>query len=157
MIASLKRDLEISLETALLLAEETTTLNELASRVYDSEPALMEQLRRPWMVERLRWLLARKRQRIKPDNQLPLPGFEHLPRRLTMKDGSRTPLRQAQITDLREFKDVHIKRAERNDHRLRELDALIELMGPYVKTSPGIRVIEVMDKEKAKQEATAHS
>ena len=57
------RDLEITLETALLLAGPETSIPELAERIYDSEPELVAQLQRAWMVERFTWLLYRRHRR----------------------------------------------------------------------------------------------
>lgn len=150
MITSiLKRDLEITLETALMLVEDGTPLQQLAERIYNAESQLMSQLQRPWMVERLVWMLSRKRQHIVSANQLRLPGFEDLPRRLTMKDGRRVALRNANLEQLKEFRNVLLARRNK---RLESLNRLIACVAEYEHKTPGITVGEVISLEIEKRD-----
>ncbi len=143
LTSGLKRDLEITIETALMLVEEGTSLQRLAERIYDSEPHLMEQLRRPWMTDRLLWLLSRKRQHMASADQLALPGFEGLPRRLTLKDGRRVALRKANLKQLKEFRAALTRR----NKQLESLNRLIVRVAEYERKTPGITVGEVISLE----------
>lgn len=147
MTTSLKRDLEITLETALMLAGPDTPIPALAATIYDSEPTLMGEVGRIWIIERLTWMLYRRRTNVPSEKQLVLPGFTNLPRRMTLKDGSRPFLMQGTLKDLQEFREVLLKR---RPARLRAVERLIELMGEYAKLRAGITVAEVMLAEAAK-------
>jgi len=136
MKTALTRELEITLETALMLSPETP-VSILAGKIYDSEPALVAQIQREWIVERLVWMLRRKRQRIKNQDQLILPGFQVLPRRLSMIDGTRLQLRSARLLELLEYRKLLV---QRRDARIETLDKLIELVKAYAKEKKDQRI-----------------
>jgi hypothetical protein len=144
MTAELIRELELTLEAALLMAEPETSVRTIAERLYDSESVLMEKIGRSLVVERIVWMLYRKRQRFTAANQLCLPGFEGLPARITMKDGTRRALRSATLELLQEFREVLLKR---KGPRLRAVEKLIVLVSEYNQTFPGIVVGEVINLE----------
>lgn len=141
MTAELTRELELTLETALLMAEPETPVKTIAERLYDSERVLMEKIARSLVIERIVWMLYRKRQRFTAANQLCLPGFEGLPARITMKDGTRRALRSATLELLQEFREVLLKR---KGARLLAVEKLITLVAEYDKTHPAITVGEVI-------------
>lgn len=143
------RELEITLESALMLVAPGITTPDLAERIYNSEPELMKRLQKPWMIERLIWMLHRKRRKIRPANQLSLPGFERLPQRLKLPDGRFARLKQATLKQLRLHRQFLSKR---KDPRLAQLSALIDLVQPHAQKRPGITVFEVMQAEQAKLE-----
>jgi hypothetical protein len=151
LTATLKKELEITIETALMLAEEGTTIPALAERIYNSEPQLMGECQRLWALERIRWILYRKKQRIASKNQLRLPGFENLPRVITMKDGRRRVLKNATLDDLREYRTVLVNA---NNDRIEALDRLIALVSKYSKREKKrlITVEEVITAERKSQE-----
>ena len=149
MTAALKRDLEITLETALMLAEPDTPIPVLAQRIYDSDPTLMAECQHIWALERIIWMLYRKQQAATSSRQLCLPGFENLPNRITMKDGRRRALRSATLVHLIEFREVLAKRRTARYHAVVKLIALV---AEYDKTQPDIQVGEVMALEALKKE-----
>lgn len=157
MKAQLNREVEITLETALMLAPDTP-VSELARQIYTTEPGLVAQVQKEWVIERFIWMLHRRRQRIKNQDQLILPGFELLPRRITFIDGSRGRLRGATLKELLEFRKALInqpialqnKLIARMDRKLAALDRLIELVRSYSRKNPGINVAEVFTREAAK-------
>jgi len=149
--ATLSRELEVTIETALMLAEPDITVPKLAERIYDSEPKLMAECQRLWALERIRWILYRKRQRIAAKNQLRLPGFENLPRLITMEDGRRRILKNATLDDLREYRAVLMK--GRTD-KIEALDRLIALVSKHSKREKKrlITVEEAIAAERKDQE-----
>ncbi len=147
--ATVKQELDITLETALMLAEPGTSIPALADRLYDSEHELIEKIQRPWIVERLTWLLYRKQRNIPAAGQLLLPGFPNLPRRMTLKDGRRPFLMQGNMKQVQEFRDVLLRRKRST---LAAIEKLLILMAPYAKERPGITVVEVLTAERQKQE-----
>ena len=141
MKTALRRELEITLESALMLSPDTP-IPTLAARIYDNDRALIEQFQRDWIIERLTWMMYRRRQVSRNQDQMILPGFESLPRRLNMTDGKRVPLRRANLESLAEYRKVLLAR---RDRRLETLDRLIDLVRQYSKKKkdPGITVAEV--------------
>jgi hypothetical protein len=140
-------EIEITLETALMLAAPGTTTRKIAEGIYTNEPQLMADLHRSWMIDRLIWMLNRKRANVPLEDQLSLPGFPTFPRRLTLKNGGRPFFMQANLTQLKEFREVLLKR---RPPRLRVVERLIELMTPYAKKRASISVVEVITAEKQK-------
>lgn len=141
--ATLLRDLEITIESALMLSPDVPTAA-LAERIYDSDPELMERIQRTWVIERLVWMINRRRSRVSQGNQLPLPGFEKLPRRMVIKGGKRVALRYATVKQLRQYRGALWKK---RDSRIEVVDRLIELVAGYASEHPGITVEEVMQRE----------
>jgi hypothetical protein len=146
---ALSRELDITLESALMLAEDGTPIPALAERIYDAEPALVAQVQRPFVVERFTWMLYRRQQRAASGNQLPLPGYESLPRRIELKDRKRGALRAAGLQELLQYRQILVVR---RDKRLEVLDRLIELMRAYAKPGKTMSVADVMAQEMARLE-----
>ena len=134
---ALTAELEITLETALLLTDDGTPLRPLAERIFQSERDSIEPFMQEWAVDRLVWLLQRRRAHLRPGNQLRLPGFEKLPSRLSVNGNRRVNLRYATIFHLREYRAVLERR---RDSRLFQLDSLIAFMQPYSDSNRGITV-----------------
>lgn len=146
---SLKQELEIALESALMLAELGTSVEKLAERIYDSERVLIEKVQRMWVVTRLIGMLKRKQRMIPAKNQLTLPGFARFPQIIRLRNGSRPPFINATLSQLCEFRDVLLKR--RPPH-LKTVEKFIELMAGYEQRRPGITVAEVILAEKTKSD-----
>lgn len=85
--------------------------------------------------------------------QLPLPGFNHLPKRIPINEKKRRSLEDATYSDLRSYvRRLSVGQRERlkNDPKLAEAKKLLELMGKYNGTSEGITVKEVFALEARK-------
>jgi len=168
LTAALQHQIETVLETILMMAPKGTSLKDLAKRAYVSERAVFDQAQEAWMLDRIEWLLARKRRTIIPvdageDAQFMLPGFERIPRRLTMKSGKRVMLQKAILAQLREYRAALLiqltnyrntlaAKDPTQDPRIIELDKLIELMAGYAKQGKMFTVGDMMDAERKKQE-----
>jgi hypothetical protein len=153
------QELELALETALMMNPKTP-IPILAERLYDSETDLVEFYRKPWMVDRFKWLLYRHKQRaaIKAQSQempgynLTLPGcegIEKLPIRITLKNGKRPELRSSTLAELKQFRAVLLAR---RDARIKVLDCLIALVAEYATQNQKITVADVIAAERKKQE-----
>jgi hypothetical protein len=134
-------ELEIIIETSLMLSGRETSLPALARRIFDAEPDLMERLREPWMLARLEGIIKQKRNAIPVEGQLTLPGMPALPRIIRLKNGSRPPFDEATIAQLREYRDILEKR---RPPRLRIVKRMIEVMEPYAAKNPKVKVIRVL-------------
>ncbi len=165
--AEVKLKLETAIETVLFMASKGTPLMELAKRIYADERELISQVQESWILDRLVWMLSRRRQAIPPvdsqeaESQLMLPGFERLPRRLTI-GGRRTALHLATLAQLKEYRNILLRqiidamKATKDpleDPRIVALDKLIALVSRYAakKSNRSITVADVMIAEKAKQ------
>lgn len=139
---TLKQDLETALENALMQAEPGTPIQQIAERLYDAEPAIMEQLARPFVTQRLVWVMNRVRQHIPGfQTQLVLPGIANIPARLTLATGGRPFSRKATLKQFEEYGEVLLKR---KSPRLKTVEKIIEFMRPYNRKKPGITLGEVI-------------
>ncbi len=141
LTAALKRELELVLETAMMMADPGVSLHTIAERVYDSEPALVEQIGRPLAIERFLWILKRRRAHTPSQNQMLLPGLPNLPQRIRLKNGKRPFLMQSNVKQLKQFRQVLLKR---KGARLVIVEKLIDFMAPYAAKRSTITVAEVV-------------
>ena len=129
----------------------TVTARSIAECLYDSEPQLMAELHRPWIVDRLMWIIGRKRRsqwrrNPSPQAQLVLPGFEGLPQTIFLRNGSRKLLDEAKTTDVRE----HIKMLKarlKTSPKIQRMERVLDLMQKYAAEEPGIKWAEVKRRE----------
>lgn len=144
-----KRELEFAIESAIMLDPELSNVD-LARKIYRSESTLMEEFKESLLIDRLIWMIGRRKQSIAAANQLPLPGFESLPRRINSKDGKRTAIRHADLDQLKAYREVLV---ERQDSRLDALDRLIALVTEEQRrTRSRVTVADVMAAEQKKQD-----
>jgi len=114
---------------------------EIAERIYDAEPLLVERLKRPCVSYFFAATISRATQRIrKSQTQMSLPGFERIPARITLKDRSRIPLLEANLKELREYDDITWGRGGALHKQVRQLidDVLV-----WDRVEPGITVGQV--------------
>src|ERR1700676_2374400 len=102
----LKHEIETVVETAIMLAEPGTSNMTIAERLYESEPALMEEIKKPLAIDRLIWTMKRRRPYIPSQNQMMLPGFPNLPQRIRLQNGFRPLLMQSTVKQLKEFREI---------------------------------------------------
>ncbi len=169
LTATLKKEIDTALETTLMFAPKNATLKELAARAYNSNRPTFDQAQETWMLERIEWLMARKRRTIIPidaadeDPQFMLPGFERIPRRLTLKSGKRVALQNAILSQLREYRAALIvqltnyrntlaSKDPAQNPRVIELDRLIGLMEAHSIKGKTVTVADVMAAERKKQD-----
>lgn len=104
----------------------------IARHVFSSEPALMEELKEAWMVEKLAWYINRKRgERWRSKlPQINLPGFEDMPRTIFLRSGERPRLEYATVGVIEDH--VKMLRARlRDSPKVRKMEAVLALMRHY--------------------------
>ena len=143
---ALKHDVELAVEAAIF-AQPRAGRVVIAKSVYDSEPELMKMIHRTATMRYLMWIADRKRANIPVDEQLALPGMPQFPIRMTLKDGSHPRFMSATLKQLREFREILLKRKPPS---LRVVDRMIEVMEPYAKLNRDIPVASVLLAEHAK-------
>jgi hypothetical protein len=121
-----------------------------AEGFYDSHPELMEKLKRPWLIERLTNLAKHRRQRGWPstgeNTQLTLPGFENLPRRIFLPNGTRKILDNATIGQIRDHLAMMRQRALEHS-KIKQMEAVLALMEKYSTKQPWPTWGQVKQKE----------
>lgn len=168
LTVELQNEIDTALETTLMFAPKDATLKELAARAYNSNRPTFDQAQETWMLERIEWLIARKRRTIIPVDaeepaQFMLPGFERIPRRLTMKSGKRVALQNAILSQLREYRAALIVQLTNYRNTLASkdpaqhpkvvaLDKLIEMMEAHSVKGKTVTVADVMAAERKKQD-----
>lgn len=116
--------------------DATASAEDLARTFFEKEAGLIQ----AWALERLT-SLVRAEQRARPDpNQLFLPGFKDLSRKLPLEDGF-VKLRDATISVLRKSAAA-IQEASKSkvDPKAAKLYVLIDAMAPFAKNKHGITV-----------------
>lgn len=147
----MQRDLDEALDRFVF----TDNLAEIGPRrcaenFFDAHPKLMQQVQKPWAVERLTNLIKHRNQRGWPSGtesqQFVLPGFENLPRRIFLPNGTRKPLDSATVGQIREH--LHMLRRRFSEHpKIKRVEAILALMLKYSKDQPRITWLEVKKKE----------
>jgi hypothetical protein len=120
----------------------------IAREIYESEPALMEELKDPWMLQKLAWLVNRKlaeRWRTKYP-QVELPGFEGMDRTIILRNGRRPRLDYCRAAEIEDHIKLIRVRFE-GSLRLKKMEALLELMHRYTPDDPDINWSDVKRKE----------
>lgn len=169
LTTELQQEIDTVLETTLMMAPAGTPLRELARRAYASDRSVFDRAQESWMLDRIEWMMGRKRRSIPPvdapteEPQFMLPGFERIPKRITLKSGRRVPLQNAILSQLRDYRaallvqltnyrnTIAAKDPEQHP-RIIALDRLIELMTQYAKQGKTVTVSAVMAAERAKQD-----
>jgi hypothetical protein len=143
----LNRVLDEAIELAYL---EKSGVNGMAvaRRIYESEPALMNELKERWMIERLAWQINRKRaERWRArSSQMELPGFEEMPRRILLRNGTRPRLEYSTVREVEEHLRLLRSRFKKSA-QVRKMEAVLELMRRYAEDDPDITWADVKKKE----------
>lgn len=134
-----------ALEEAIEIAHFTKSLHSLkliAEDVYDSNPGLMEQLKRPVLIARIRRMIKGKRydawsKSQHGTEQLELPGFDNLPRRIFLPNGNRKLLDEATAKDVR--RHIAMLRKRLGEHpKIVQMERILELIEKHNAEKPRI-------------------
>ncbi|GAC1424738.1 MAG: hypothetical protein NVSMB64_32040 [Candidatus Velthaea sp.] len=143
---TLEKRMRQALDDAIELADlgdRRVPAAKIAESVFDRETELIEELSRPWITERLAWLIARRRKERwnaeSPFGQMILgdPVFQGLPKTIFIRSGQRPILRDA---TLRETED-HLKLLRdrfKNNPRVKQFEAVVELHRKWAAVRRGI-------------------
>lgn len=142
--------LQKSLEDAIELSHFTKGLSSvvlIAEDVYDSNPELMEQAKRPVLILRIRKMIENRRARVWSKNepekyQLTLPGFEGLPRRIVLPNGQRKLLDDSTAKDVQ--RHIAMLRKRFLEHpKIQQMERVLDLMQKHNSQKPRITWSEV--------------
>jgi hypothetical protein len=140
--------LDAAIEIAAL-GEKRVSSIDIARHVFQSEAALMDQLKELWMVEKLAWYVNRKRGelwRAKRGPQMYLPGFEDVPKTIFLRNGQRPRLEYATVGAVEDH--VKLLRSRfRDSRKVKKMEAVLELMRKYTPDEKDITWGEVKKKE----------
>ncbi len=113
------------LDEALEKADPSETALSIAGAVYDAE---LHRFAALFRERNVRWLAQMLRERRGPDpRQASLPGFEFLPRLVTVLTGKRIAIREATWTDLRDYRQ-RLTRKFRADPKVQEVERLMAML-----------------------------
>jgi hypothetical protein len=131
-------------------ANESLSPSACADEFYRSHPELMDELKRPWIVRRLTKMIEHGLERGWPDMQVDtqqnLPGFEDLPKRIFLKNGSRKILNDATIGQVKQHLWM-LRDRFLNHPKIKQIEAVLELMQKYTKINPKITWKKVKQRE----------
>lgn len=142
--------LQRALEDAIELSHFTkglVSVGLIAEDVYDSNPGLMEEAKRPVLLARIRKMIENRRTRVwsksEPEKpQLNLPGFEDLPRRIFLPNGRRKLLDDATVKDVQSH--IAMLRKRFLEHpKILQMKQVLDLMQKYNVEKPRITWAEV--------------
>ena len=158
--ATLEKRLEKALDEAIELADlgdEHIPAVKIAGRVFDSETDLIEEITRPWIVERLAWMISRRR-RARWDRELgrgqmilPDPIFKGLPKTIFLRNGQRPRLMGSQLTQTEDHLKLLRERYE-NHPRVTQFEAVVELHRKWARVHRGISLQDAMRREAEERE-----
>lgn len=146
LTVQLQKDLEDAIEISHF-TKGLSSVKFIAEDVYDSNPGLMEQAKRPVLISKIRKMVENRRARIwsknEPQNdQMALPGFDRLPRRIFLPNGNRKLLDETTAYDIQ--KHLVMLRKRLGEHpKIRQIERVLELMGKYTPEKPRITWAEV--------------
>lgn len=129
----------------------------VAQRIYDHESELMEQVRHPWILERLILIIKRRRRERKYHENfqltLPDPIFQNLPRRIFLRNGKRPKLDYCTVTETEDHLKLLRDRFPAHP-RVVQMEALVKLHRKWSEREKGISWLETKQREMGEQEKT---
>jgi hypothetical protein len=137
MRETLEKRIEKVLREAVELADlgnQRISARKIADRVFDTEPDLVEEAKRPILVDRWAWLIARMRRarwdaESRPYSQqmvLDDPIFKDLPKTVFLRNGKRPKLDFCLLTDTEDHLKLLRERFQRHP-RVIQFEAVVEL------------------------------
>lgn len=152
--------IENILDEAIELAtigDQFVKAQKIAERVYASEPDLMAEVSRLWVIERLTWIITRRR-RARWDQKysrnqmmLPDPIFQGLPKTVFLRNGERPKLMQTMLSQTEDHLKL-LRERFKNDPRVRQFEAVVELLRKWTAVQRGITLEEAMRLEAQERE-----
>ena len=118
------------------------SLSFIAEDVYDSNPGLMEEAKRPILIARIRRMIKAKRfdawaKSHRESDQLTLPGFETLPRRIVLPNGRRKLLDEATAKDVQAH-IIMLRKRFLNDPKIQQMERVLKLIEKHNAEKPRI-------------------
>jgi hypothetical protein len=157
---ALEKRIEAALDEAIELAEIGSAhvpAHRLAQRIYETEVSLMEEASRAWVIERLTWMITRRR-RARWDQKfphlqmcLPDPVFQGLPKTVFLRNGERPKLLTTTLTQTEDHLKL-LRERFKHDPRVRQFEAVVELHRKWAAIERGITLGDAMMREAKERE-----
>jgi len=162
MKESLEKRLQRTLREAIELADigdDLVPARTVAERVFDTETELMTEVARPWVLERLTWLISRLRRTLADQDNplqlcLPDPIFKGLPKTIFLRNGERPSLLGATLTQTEDHLRLLRKRFK-TDWRVKQFEAVVDLHRKWASKFRGISLRDAFRREVQEREADA--
>jgi len=139
------------------IGDQRVKARDIAERVYAEESALMSEISRSWVLERLTWMITRRR-RARWDNKyargqmvLPDPIFQGLPKTVFLRNGERPRLMNTILTQTEDHLRL-LRERFKNDPRVRQFEAVVDLHRKWSTIERGITLGEAMERESRQRE-----
>jgi hypothetical protein len=142
---SLEKRIEHMLDEAIELADlgdRRVPAQKIAERIVDSETELVREAQRFWSIERLTWMISRRR-RARWRNETPLqmvlpdPIFQGLPRTIFLRNGQRPRLDFCTVSETEDH--LKLLRDRLKSHpRVQQMEAVVELHRKWAAIQRGI-------------------
>lgn len=148
---------DAALSDAAIVLDRTSrypTVPEMAEAAYEKNGDLMEQAKKPILLDRLCWVIKRRKAArfAKKYRQLELPGLE-LPQTIFLKDGRRPRLEYCTARQIDEaIKLLEAQTRDRQIPKVRKLKIAREIMEEYQLQKRDITWGEVKQKEAEKRD-----
>ena len=156
----LEKRLDKVLDEAIELAsigDQYVAAHKIAARVYETETELMEEVSRTWVIERLTWVISRRR-RARWDQRLgrgqmvlPDPIFQGLPKTIFLRNGKRPRLGGAILTETEDHLRL-LRERFKNHPRVTQFEAVVDLHRKWATIERGISLEDAMRREAGERE-----
>lgn len=141
------------IDDALELADmggRTVPTHQIAERIYEQEPSLMREVTQGWIIDRLIWMISRRRRdrwnAKHPWLQLRLPEFPEEPKTVFLASGRRVKFDSCTVRDIED----HIRALKQRyaaGPRISNMERVAETMRPYAAVRRGVTWYEVKKQE----------
>lgn len=145
----LKRALADAIELADLGGQRVPA-EKIAERLFNEEAELMTEISRPWIIERLTWMISRTRRTrldaASPQMVLTDPVFQGLPKTIFLRNGKRPSIDACTRAQTLDHLRLLRERAE-SGARITQFEAVVELHEKWSRIQKGIKWGEVVRRE----------
>lgn len=140
------------------LGDRRISARKIAERVFESEPDLVEEAKRPTIVDRWTWMVTRMRRErwdgMAPSRQMVLddPIFKNLPETVFLRNGTRPKLDQCLLSETEDHLKLLQERLKKHP-RVKQFEAVVELHRKWAATRRGVtwgdaKKLEAEEREK---------
>ena len=145
-------EFDVALKLAARDADSKTPSRLVAEDFYRSEPRLVEQFSRDWIIEKLTSLIGRQRTALRRANDPQMSLGFVVPKTIVVGEGERIAFGDATLRKLRLYR-AKLWNEKRSDKpkAIQNLDQAIALLKRYASTEKGITYSEAVARELRKR------
>lgn len=156
---NLDKRIEAMLDDAIELADlgdRHIPAIKIAERIVDEDTELLREAQRFWTIERLAWMIARRRKdrwRHQHPRQmvLPDPVFQNLPKTIFLRNGQRPRLDYCTVSETEDHLKL-LRDRLKNHPRVRQMEAVVEIHRKWAAAHRGICWLDAQRKEAESRE-----